>query len=228
MWLVTPTQARGNQPCVTTLPSLIVMGLPSSSWVKNPPANAGDPGSIPGSGRFPGEGNGNLLQYSCLGNPTDWGACWGTAHGVARVRGDLVTKPLPPLSWLHKGLNTTEKLSMCTHTHADVCAHTHTGRRAHTHTHTHTCSHIISSLLEMIWEHFIIWDMRTLSYENIYHMRYENILSSILSSTIYSHFYNGCIVFQLYKLLNNSLGNQNLCSSQNTLKRNLEDQPLKN
>ena len=39
-------------------------------------------------------------------------------------------------------------------------------------------------------------------------------------------FYNGCIVLQLYKLLNNSLGNQNLCSGQNTLKRNLEDQPL--
>ena len=123
MWLVTPTQARGNQPCVTSLPSLIVMGLPSSSWVKNPPANVGDPGSIPGSGRFPGEGNGNLLQYSCLGNPMDWGACWGTAHGVARVRGDLVTKPPPPLSWGHKGLNTTEQLSTCTHTH--MRAHTH-------------------------------------------------------------------------------------------------------
>ena len=131
MWLVTPTQARGNQPCVTSLPSLIVMGLPSSSWVKNPPANVGDPGSIPGSGRFPGEGNGNLLQYSCLGNPMDWGACWGTAHGVARVRGDLVTKPPPPLSWGHKGLNTAEQLSTCTHTHT----------RAHTHTHAHTRAH---------------------------------------------------------------------------------------
>ena len=120
MWLVTPTQAWGNQPCVTTLPSLIVMGLPRSSWVKNPPANAGDPGSIPGSGRFPGKGNGNLLQYSCLGNPMDWGACWGTAHGVARIRGDLVTKPPPPLPWGHKGLNTAEQLSMCTHTHTHV------------------------------------------------------------------------------------------------------------
>ena len=125
MWLVTPTQARGNQPCVATLPSLIVMGFPSSSWVKNPPANTGDPGSVPGSGRFPGEENGNLLQYSCLGNPMDWGACWGTAHGVARIRGDLVTKPPPPLSWGHTGLNTTGQLSMCTHTHTRVHTHTH-------------------------------------------------------------------------------------------------------
>ena len=124
MWLLTPTQAKGNQPCVTTLPSLIVMGLPSSSWVKNPPANVGDPGSIPGSWRFPGEGNGNLLQYSCLGNPMDWGVCWGTAHGVARVRGDLVTKPPPPLSWGHKGLNTTEQLSTCTQTHTRTDTHT--------------------------------------------------------------------------------------------------------
>ena len=41
---------------------------------KNPPANAGDAGSIPGLGRSPGEGNGNPLQYSCLGNPMDTGA----------------------------------------------------------------------------------------------------------------------------------------------------------
>ena len=42
-----------------------------ASVMKNPPANAGDPGSIPGSGRYPGEGNGNPLQYSCLENPMD-------------------------------------------------------------------------------------------------------------------------------------------------------------
>ena len=52
--------------------------------VKNPPANAGDTGSIPGSGRFPGEGNGNLLQYSCLENPMEGGAWWATVHGVAK------------------------------------------------------------------------------------------------------------------------------------------------
>ena len=41
------------------------------SAIKNPPANSGDSGSIPGSGRSPGEGNGNSLQYSCLGNSMD-------------------------------------------------------------------------------------------------------------------------------------------------------------
>ena len=51
--------------------------------VKNPPANAGDSrdtGSIPGSGRSPGEGNGNPLQYSCLENPMDRGAWQATVH----------------------------------------------------------------------------------------------------------------------------------------------------
>ena len=55
--------------------------------VKNTPANAGDTrdvGSIPGSGRSPGEGNGNPLQYSCLGNLTNRGAWRATVHGVAR------------------------------------------------------------------------------------------------------------------------------------------------
>ena len=54
--------------------------------IKNLPASAGDvrdTGSIPGSGRSPGEGNGNPLQYSCLENPMDRGACWATAHRVA-------------------------------------------------------------------------------------------------------------------------------------------------
>ena len=54
--------------------------------VKNPPASAGDirdAGSIPGSGRSPGVGNGNLLQYSCLENSMDRGACRATIHGVA-------------------------------------------------------------------------------------------------------------------------------------------------
>ena len=46
--------------------------------------NAGDLGSIPGSGRSPGEGNGNPLQYSCLENPMDQGAWWATVHGVAK------------------------------------------------------------------------------------------------------------------------------------------------
>ena len=52
--------------------------------VKNPPASAGDAGSIPGSGRSPGEGNGNPLQYSCLGNSMDRGAWPATVHEVAK------------------------------------------------------------------------------------------------------------------------------------------------
>ena len=52
--------------------------------VKNPPANAGDLGSIPGSGRSLGEGNGTPLQYSCLENPMDGGAWWAAVHGVAK------------------------------------------------------------------------------------------------------------------------------------------------
>ena len=60
------------------------MGFPGVSVVKNPPANAGDAGSIPGLGKSPGEGNGNLLQCSCLGNPMDRGAWIATVHGVAK------------------------------------------------------------------------------------------------------------------------------------------------
>ena len=64
------------------------LGLPGGSVVKkkkkkSPPARAGDAGLIPASGRSPGEGNGNPLQYSCLENPTDRGAWWATVHGVA-------------------------------------------------------------------------------------------------------------------------------------------------
>ena len=57
--------------------------FPGGSVVKTLPANAGDEGSIPGSGRSPGEGNGNPRQYSCLENPMDRGTWWATAHGVA-------------------------------------------------------------------------------------------------------------------------------------------------
>ena len=52
--------------------------------IKNPPANAGDLCSIPGSGRSPGEGNGNPLQYSGLENPMDGEAWQATVHGVAK------------------------------------------------------------------------------------------------------------------------------------------------
>ena len=55
------------------------------SVVENLPANAGDRGSIPGSGRCPGEGHGNPLQYSCLENPSDRVVWRATVHGVAEL-----------------------------------------------------------------------------------------------------------------------------------------------
>ena len=63
--------------------TITYMGFAGGSVVKNLPANAGDAGSIPGSGRSPGEGNGNPLQYFCLENPLGGGAWWATVHGVA-------------------------------------------------------------------------------------------------------------------------------------------------
>ena len=60
------------------------MGFPGGSEGKASACNAGDPGSIPGSRRSPGEGNGNPLQYSCLENPMDREAWWATVHGVAK------------------------------------------------------------------------------------------------------------------------------------------------
>ena len=59
-------------------------GFPGGSVVKNPPANAGDMGSISGLGRSPGERNDKPLQYSCLENPMDRGTWWTTVHGVVR------------------------------------------------------------------------------------------------------------------------------------------------
>ena len=56
--------------------------------IKKLPANAGDVGSIPGLERFPGRGNGNSSQYSCLKNSMDRGAGWATVHGVAKAPGN--------------------------------------------------------------------------------------------------------------------------------------------
>ena len=55
----------------------------TSQVAQNPPANTGDVGLLPGSGRSPGEGNGSQLQHPCLGNPMDRGTLWATVHGVA-------------------------------------------------------------------------------------------------------------------------------------------------
>ena len=66
--------------------------FPGSTVVKNLASNAGDMGSVSGSGRSPRVGNGNPLQYSCLENPFDRGAWWAIVHGSQRVRHNLVTK----------------------------------------------------------------------------------------------------------------------------------------
>ena len=60
--------------------------ISGGSKVKVSACNAGDLGSIPGLGRYPGEGNGNPLQYSCLENPMGGGAWWATVHGVTKSR----------------------------------------------------------------------------------------------------------------------------------------------
>ena len=66
--------------------------MPGGSVIKTPPVSAGDMGSIPGLGRYSGEGNGNPLRYSCLRNPMDRGTWQATVHWVARVRHVLVTQ----------------------------------------------------------------------------------------------------------------------------------------
>ena len=84
-------------------PWLFLIGFPEISDGKESACNAGDPGSIPGSG---GSGNGNPLQYSCLGNPTGRGAWQAAVHGVAKSRtrlsdwttcASLLSPPSPPL-----------------------------------------------------------------------------------------------------------------------------------
>ena len=75
--------ARLFSTAVESRPIADRMGFPGGSVVKNS-ANPGDVGSIPGLGRSPGEGDGNPLQYSCLGNPMNRGAWRATVHGVPK------------------------------------------------------------------------------------------------------------------------------------------------
>ena len=65
------------------------LGFPGGSGSKESACNAGDLGSIPGSGRSPGDGNSNPLQYSDLENSMDRGAWWATAHGISRSQTGL-------------------------------------------------------------------------------------------------------------------------------------------
>ena len=92
-------------------------GFPGGSGGMKSVCNVGDPVSIPGSGRSPGEGNGNPLQHSCLGNPMDRGAWWATVHGVTKSQ-----KQLKQLRWGY--------------TH--IITHTHS---AHRHPHTQSFPH---------------------------------------------------------------------------------------
>ena len=72
-----------------------LLGVSGDAKVKNPPANAGDTGVlgwILSSGRSPGGGNGNPLQYSCLGNPMDRGGWWATVQEVTKSRTGLSTR----------------------------------------------------------------------------------------------------------------------------------------
>ena len=83
--------------------------------VKNPPASAGDSGLIPGSGRSPGEGNGNPLQYACLDNPMDRGAWRATVHWAAKsdTSEQLNTHIIPVdgqrMNWQEKGQTRANK-----------------------------------------------------------------------------------------------------------------------
>ena len=95
-----------SQPCVPVRYSILghLKSSPHSSGGKSSAYNAGDPGLIPGLGRSPGEGNGNLPPVFLPENPMDRGAWQATAHGVTRVGSNLATKPPPPegFCWVDK------------------------------------------------------------------------------------------------------------------------------
>jgi len=95
-----------------------VLGFPHSAVGKEFACSAGDSGSIPRSGRSPGETNDNPLQYSCLENPIDRGAWRATVHGVSRVGYDLATKP-PTECWSHSKLSKTEVVTLRMNNHND-------------------------------------------------------------------------------------------------------------
>ena len=79
--------------------SLSLLGFPGGSDGNTSACNVGDPGLIPGSGRSPGEGNGNPLQYSCLENPMPRGTWWATVHGITKSQTQLSDFTFFPLSY---------------------------------------------------------------------------------------------------------------------------------
>ena len=87
--LINPTAGNGVMPEKFDFYSKRMRDFPGGSDSKASAYNVGDLGSIPGSGRSSGEGNGNPLQYSCLENPTDARAWWATVHGVTKSRTQL-------------------------------------------------------------------------------------------------------------------------------------------
>ena len=104
--------------------------FPGGSGGKEFTCNSGDClqvhlGSIPESGRSPGEGTGNPLQCSCLGNPMHKGAWWATVHRVARVRHDLVTQPPPCFPYIIKKLTVYQIIYLSSF----ICTSPSNGRR---------------------------------------------------------------------------------------------------
>ena len=110
---------------ITDFPKIIKLSLLANAYLldwasqvaleaKQPPTSAGDTGAaglIPGSGRSPGAGNGNPLQYSCLENSVDRGAWWATVHGAAKSRTQPVTKILQICpDEVRLGFNTTASI----------------------------------------------------------------------------------------------------------------------
>ena len=95
--------------------NLKLLGFPRASIVKNPPGNAGDAGSIPGSGRSPGGGNSNPFQYPCLENPMNRGIWQTVVHSVtkSRIRLKRLSMMLDLLSSPRKRVISNSVIKLC-------------------------------------------------------------------------------------------------------------------
>ena len=123
-------------PCRSSFPSSEIPNWKSLIYLYQT-----DAGSIPGLGRSPGEGNGNLLQYSCLENPMDTGAWWATVHRV--------TKSQTWVKWL--SMHTCIYIYLYTHTYIHIYTYVYTYIHTYIHTYTyiyiytHTCIYIYTA-----------------------------------------------------------------------------------